>query len=80
MMLQMPVHPPVEKTGKRVQGDGPYTFPEVIHVVPKSAMHGDADKIAQPVSDKRAEGDDHHKGPYPKDYRNGNNCRMKCQQ
>ena len=49
VVLEMPVHVPVEKLRDGVEGDGAHALPEVGDVAPQPAVHGHADEVPEPV-------------------------------
>ena len=51
VMLQMPVHAPVDELREWIEGDRPHALSEVGHVVAQAAMHRRADEIGVPVRD-----------------------------
>ena len=53
VVLEMPVHVPVEEFGQRVEGDGADRFTEIRIAALQPAMHRHPDQIAPQVGDER---------------------------
>ena len=63
MMLNMPVHAPVEKFHQWIDLDGAYTFAEVRHIFLQTAVLCDAHCVGAPIGNEGRTGDEDGQDP-----------------